>query len=325
VGVVSNADPSSGGTTVRHRPIRALLASALVSAGLTTAVLVGPAGSGGAAATRVKPPLPYYLSLGDSYSVGYQPGIGATAGYTAVVAKKHKLQLENFGCGGATSSSILTAVGCLESGYGPVAATDAVPYPTTTQEQAAIDFIENPSNAGKVGLVTVSIGGNDITGCLGAGDTTAITDCVVANAATVKTNVTTLGTDLRSALDASGDSTATIVGLTYPDVVLGEWVNPGGSGGQGLANLSLTAFKDIINPDLDSAYTSAAVGGVFVDITNDTGAYGSMTHLVTLAPYGKIPGPVAKVCELTYFCTLQNIHANTTGYDLIGKFAAKAA
>ncbi len=234
-----------------HRPIRALLVTALVSAGLATAGFVATAGGSGAAATRVKPPLPYYLSLGDSYSVGYQPGIGATAGYTAVVAKRLKLQLENFGCGGATSSSILTAIGCLESGYGPVAATDAVPYPTTTQEQAAIDFIENPTNAGKVGLITVSIGGNDITGCLGAGDATAITNCVIANAATVETNVTTLGTDLRNALDASGDSSAKIVGLTYPDVVLGEWVNPGGPSGQSLATLSQTAFKSIINPDLE--------------------------------------------------------------------------
>src|ERR1700722_13576003 len=52
----------------------------------------------------------YYLSLGDSYSVGYQPAptSGATSGYTAVVAAATGRQLENFGCGGATTSSILT-------------------------------------------------------------------------------------------------------------------------------------------------------------------------------------------------------------------------
>jgi hypothetical protein len=58
----------------------------------------------------------FYLSLGDSYSVGYQPGKGATAGYTTIVATKAKLRLENFGCGGATSGSLLTAIGCTESG-----------------------------------------------------------------------------------------------------------------------------------------------------------------------------------------------------------------
>src|ERR1700688_1064195 len=83
---------------------------------------------------------PYYLSLGDSYSVGYQPGLGATAGYTAYVAKKLKMQLENFGCGGAPPGSILTAIGCLESGFGPVAATNVAPYHSITQEAAAMAF-----------------------------------------------------------------------------------------------------------------------------------------------------------------------------------------
>ena len=41
-----------------------------------------------------------------------------------------------FGCGGATTSSILNVVGCA-SPYGPPAATDAVAYPTQTQLAAA--------------------------------------------------------------------------------------------------------------------------------------------------------------------------------------------
>jgi len=35
----------------------------------------------------------YYVSVGDSYSVGYQPGLGATSGYTGYVAKKTHLTL----------------------------------------------------------------------------------------------------------------------------------------------------------------------------------------------------------------------------------------
>ncbi|MGH9917261.1 MAG: hypothetical protein ACRD6W_00075, partial [Nitrososphaerales archaeon] len=54
---------------------------------------------------KVKTPV-YYVSLGDSYSVGYQPTPSeATPGYTAYVAKKKKMTLENFGCGGATTLS----------------------------------------------------------------------------------------------------------------------------------------------------------------------------------------------------------------------------
>jgi lysophospholipase L1-like esterase len=306
---------------MRTRSASSVVMSLVGVVGLSALTVV--AAPGVSQAAKVKPPPPYYLSLGDSYSVGYQPGLGATAGYTAVVAQKEKMQLENFGCGGATSDSLLTAIGCVESGYGPVAATDAVAYPTETQEQAALDFIA--ANPGKVGLITVSIGGNDITSCVNAGDNSAITACVLANAATVEANVLTLGTALRSALNASDDPAAAIVGLTYPDVILGDYVFPAGSPNPTLAQLSVTAFKDIVNPDLDAAYTNSAVDGTFVDVTKATDGYKALKHLVTLAPYGLIPEPVAKVCELTYYCTLGNIHANTTGYDFIGKLAAKAA
>ena len=66
------------------------------------------------AATHSAPPVKYYVSLGDSYSVGYQPSPtpGATAGYTAYVAQQTHLKLVNFGCGGATTVSILHTNGC---------------------------------------------------------------------------------------------------------------------------------------------------------------------------------------------------------------------
>ena len=41
--------------------------------------------------------LPYYLSLGDSYSIGYQPGIGGTTGFTGYIAGQLNMQAENFG------------------------------------------------------------------------------------------------------------------------------------------------------------------------------------------------------------------------------------
>ena len=101
----------------------ATLFGVLAAPGLAQAARSAPR----TAVATAKPVL-YYLSLGDSYSVGYQPGIGATAGYTASVAKKTKMQLENFGCGGATTTSILTVIGCTAP-YGPPAATEASPTP----------------------------------------------------------------------------------------------------------------------------------------------------------------------------------------------------
>jgi lysophospholipase L1-like esterase len=279
----------------------------LVVASLVTTVLVVMPGT-----VTAKSSTKYYVSLGDSYSVGYQPSpsAGATSGYTGYVAKKRKLQLENFGCGGATTSSILNVVGCTTP-YGPPAATGAVAYPTQTQIAAADAFIE--AHSGQIGLITVSIGGNDVTSCASAPNPVS---CVATAAATIKTNVTTLADDLRAAAGAG----VPIVGLTYPDVFLGEWVYPtfpATSADQTLATESVTAFQSLINPALDGAYTSA--GGTFVDVTAATGAYTPLSTLAKLAPYGPVPEAVVQVCKLTWFCTLGNIHANTKGYTDIGK------
>jgi hypothetical protein len=127
---------------------------------------------------------------------------------------------------------------------------------------------------------------------------------------------------LDSALTANGD-TAPVIGLTYPDVILGDWVYPTGATNQTLASLSVTAFDDFINPTLQAAYGGAAN---FVNVTQAPYKYataGDDTSLTGLPkkvlPYGKIPAAVAEICQLTYFCSLGNIHANTTGYTFIGK------
>jgi len=263
----------------------------------------------------------YYVSLGDSYSVGYQPKPlpgGATAGYTGYVAKKEHLTLKNFGCGGATTSSILTFDGCVAP-YGPPAKYDGVSYPGQTQAAAAEAFIT--AHHGQIGLITVSIGGNDVTSCATQPDPTT---CVTGRMPGIKANVAALAEGLRSAAGPG----VPIIGLTYPDVLLGAWVNPGGSSGQSLAKLSVTAFKLLINPGLSKSYATALTPKPakadegFVDVTKDTGAYVPLTKTVTLAPYGKIPSAVAQVCKLTWYCTLQNIHAKTVGYNDIGKFIA---
>src|SRR5579872_2541998 len=98
------------GTNGTRARVARLLCAAV---GLSALGLIG-AQSAGQAAPKA-PQTMYYVSLGDSYSIGYQPEPapgGPTPGYTAYVAKKKHMTLENFGCGGATTSSILNAVGC---------------------------------------------------------------------------------------------------------------------------------------------------------------------------------------------------------------------
>jgi lysophospholipase L1-like esterase len=250
----------------------------------------------------------YYVSLGDSYSVGYQPGLGATPGYTTYVANKTHLTLVNFGCAGATTTSILKTIGCPQT---LPHTKGAVSYSTSTQAAAADAFIT--AHLGHIGLITVSIGGNDVTACAGAANPIP---CVGTAVTGITTNVSSLASGLRAAAGPK----VPIIGLTYPDVILGEYVypsQPATAARISLATLSVTAFKSLINPALSNAYTQAL--GSFVDVTTATGAYTPLTETVKLKPYGTIPAPVAKVCTLTWFCSKGNIHAKTKGYTLIGK------
>lgn len=260
-------------------------------------------------ATAKEAPEKYYVSLGDSYSVGYQPEPtgGPTAGYTGIVAADTHMKLVNFGCGGATTESILDTVGC-KVPYGPTALTGRATYTTKTQAAAAEAFIS--SHRGEIGLITVTIGGNDVTSCAGAQNATT---CVLAVVPKIKKNVKTLASGL---LKAAGTGVP-LIGITYPDVILGDWVYPSGHTDTSLASLSATAFKSLINPALKEAYDSA--GGHFVDITKDTDGYLPLTQTTALAPFGSVPVAVARVCQLTWYCTLGNIHAKTAGYDLIGR------
>jgi lysophospholipase L1-like esterase len=251
----------------------------------------------------------YYVSLGDSYSVGYQPVPGgATPGYATYVAARTHLTLVNFGCAGATTTSLLQTVGC----------PDLLPhtaggqsYPTTTQAAAALAFIT--AHHGHIGLITVTIGGNDIVPCATKPNAAS---CVVTAASGISINVTALASQLRAAAGAK----VPIIGSTYPDVILGSYVwpvHPPSATAISLAKLSVPAFKAIINPTLAKSYAKS--GGSFVDVTRASGAYTSLTRTVDTKTYGTIPVPVAAVCSLTWFCARGNIHPRDAGYTLIGK------
>lgn len=259
-----------------------------------------------------------YVSVGDSYAAGYQPtssNSGATTrngfAYQVVgdaTSAGYHLQLVNFACAGATTTSILTAAGCPAKNLGP----GADGYPGRTQAAAADAYLQ--AHRDDVALITVSIGGNDVTACAAAANPIS---CVTTAVAKIKTNLTTLVTGLRKAAGPK----AQIVGITYPDVLLGDLLSKNAAQ-RGTAQLSVTAFQALINPTLQAAYES--VGGKFVDVTSATGGFGSLTDMTTLAPYGKIPVPVAKICTLTYYCQYHDIHPRTDGYALIAKLVVAA-
>src|SRR6187549_3807734 len=111
-----------------------------------------------AAAQAAKAKPQYYVSLGDSYAAGYQRFSETSAKTTRdgfayqLVGKArkrgYKLKLVNFGCGGETSVSIR-------------------------------------AHKGQVKLITVSIGGNDVTKCAKEADPVA---CVGPAMENVKAN-----------------------------------------------------------------------------------------------------------------------------------------
>ena len=283
---------------------RTLLIAAVGLAGTAVLAATAPAG---AASGHASPT--YYVSVGDSYSVGYQPGLGATSGYTGYVAKRTHLTLVNFGCGGATTTSLIDTVGCPDilphTGGG-------MAYPATTQAAAAEAFIT--AHRGHIGLITVSIGGNDVTSCASQANPIPCVGTAVTN---ITTNVTTLATALR----AAAGPRVPIIGLTYPDVILGDYLATN-TATKSLAPLSVNAFQSLINPALQQQYQ--AIGATFVDVTSATGAYTPFTQTTSLSGYGTVPIAVARVCELTFFCQYGDIHPRTVGYTEIATLIAAA-
>lgn len=278
----------------------------VAAAAALSVALVAPA-TGQAHAQRE-----YYVSLGDSYASGYQPTHGSTrhgyANQLVPLARKrgHRYRLVNFGCSGATTTSIIRDKGCSKEAR----AVGSPRFRGRTQAGAAARFLRR--HRGRIGLVTVAIGGNDVTACARAAEPIP---CVADAVTKIKANVATL---LKRVRRAAGRKVR-IVGLTYPDVILGQWVRQPVN--QDLARLSIVAFKELINPALRDRYR--AVHARFVDVTAATGAYDPLTETTTLAPFGTIPVPVAKVCTLTYYCQLGDIHPRTAGYRVIAKLIAK--
>lgn len=259
-----------------------------------------------------------YLSIGDSYAQGYQPAYsGAEVDYRdgfaylvpeLAAAEGYDLDLVNLGCGGATVGSLTDSLGCAVPARAPGGPTYEV-----SQLDAALAYLaEHP---GEVGLITVSIGGNDVTACArGAADAIAcVTDAVARVDAALA--------DVLPRLRAAAGPDTVIVGLTYPDVILGAYLN-GDEASRQLAELSVVAFEQLINPMLRERYE--AVDGIFVDVTEATGGYTPLTETTTLEPYGELPVAVAEVCRLTWFCEITDIHPNAEGYREIAELVVAA-
>ena len=263
-----------------------------------------PAGDTSASTTN------YYVSIGDSYAAGYQPAHGGVAAGTGkdgfayrVAARSPGLTLVNFGCAGATSSTLRRQDGCAAANLGP----NATPYSTQSQLAAATQFIA--AHPGHVSLITVVVGGNDLLDC-GSALRTSWSSCAGTALGQIRTNIGAAVQAIRTAVGAA----TPIVGISYPDVYLGLYLQPGARA-RALAAQSIGYFSGTLNPLLRAAYASA--GASFVDGAAATGADDPVTVKQAYGSLGPLPRPVAELCRLTYVCDLSDIHPKPAGYAVI--------
>ncbi|WP_267133641.1 SGNH/GDSL hydrolase family protein [Streptomyces sp. WAC 00631] len=240
----------------------------------------------------------YYVSLGDSLASGYQPDAGkdTDVAYTDKLfetLKKSNPGLEHIrlGCSGETTETFISGGKC--------------DYPdASSQLDAALQALYE--HKGSVAYVTIDIGANDIRACSGA--TGAIDPgCMAEASRTIGTNLTEITGKLRKA----GSASTQYAGMTYYNPFLAAWLL--GESGQQTAKSSAAVVKA----------GNEAIAGVYrtadYKVADVAAAFGSddFDTRVELPGMGSVPANVARICELTWQCTHQDIHANAAGHELI--------
>jgi lysophospholipase L1-like esterase len=246
----------------------------------------------------------YYVALGDSLSVGYQPingGIPTTQGYADDLYALYStripgLSLTKLGCPGETAASMVQGGICPN-------------YPAgTSQLEAAISFLQSH----QVALVTLDIGANDVDGCV---STTGIDKtCIESGFASVSANLPWILSQLRK---AAGPKTL-IVGMNYYDPFLAAWEL--GGNGQALAVQSLATATEF-NVLLGAIYQVFRVP--VADVAQAFRIYNFLP-----VPGENVPVNVFLTLTWTWMAAPPpvgpDIHPNASGYAVIaGAFAAK--
>ena len=249
----------------------------------------------------------YYVALGDSLAVGYQPVSGPpyTQGYADDLFALYSphipgLTLTKLGCVGETTATMV-------QGGAPLCPN----YPAgSSQLDAAVAFLQ--SHQGQVALVTLDIGANDVDGCV---STTGIDkSCIESGFSTVSANLPWI---LRQLRQAAGPHTP-IVAMNYYDPFLAAWAL--GSAGQSIALQSLAAATEF-NVLLGAIYQVFAVPVADV-------AQAFRTYNFLPVPGENLPVNVFLILSWTYMAAPApigpDIHPNAAGYVAIaGAFAAK--
>jgi lysophospholipase L1-like esterase len=304
---------SSAGGAVRR-------AATLVALAVTVATVTLACSASSSAERHASVRVSYYLSLGDSLSVGVQPDAAgkslpteqgyANQLYAALRVGDPGLRLVKLGCSGETTHTMIDGGICS--------------YPVHSQLAEAVRFLR--AHRGKVSLVTIDIGANDPDSCISRASLGAIVSCVTKSFPETVANLTKIMSSIRAA--AGGK--ARIVGMNYYVPALSQWRDgPRGPHhpprcqrrhgplGQQLARLSERLVVGY-NKLLATVYQQfgARIANVF-------GAFhsGDFTDQVRVPGIGTVPRNVAAICLWTWECAASprgpNEHARPIGYGVI--------
>lgn len=252
------------------------------------------------------PGLPYYLALGDSLGRGIQPlpdgtlvdtNQGYVDGVYAFYRLRHPLlQVAKLACSGESTTTMIAGGKCA--------------YPLGNQLAQAVAFLHTH----RVLLVTLTIGGDDVLGCITPGG--VVPNCVTPGLTAVGQNLPWILSELRAA--AGPD--VPIVAANYYDPILAAWVLLPAPQGQALAQLSL-GYTVALNMLIESLCSNAGV-----PVADVARAY-------RITDFANVPGfnvPLNVFLELTWTWIGAppprgpDIHPNAAGYAAIAAAFVRA-
>jgi lysophospholipase L1-like esterase len=231
-----------------------------------------------------------YVSVGDSMTAPgatYPSFVARTLG-----ARTPSLRVSRLGCAGITAREVA-------GGGGPC------DYPEGSQLAAAEAALR--ARRGRVDLVTLTIGGNDMLECT-----------AVADLGCLRQRLPALRSDLRAItrrLRAAAGRGTTLIGTTYHDPYLGYWTQARRAD----ARASVPVVTEF-NRALTAVYRSQ--GWRIADV----GADFRITDF--RVPRGaRLPRNVAMTCRYTLACPEDpaafDVHPNRIGYERIGRLVVR--